>query len=474
MNFGCAKLIPSTSSIHWIDQLEKIVGKTHVIRPGADDFAKYEQDETEDLRFPPQAVVRPASADEIQKIVRLAQTEKLPIVPRGGGTGLSGGALAVKGGIVLSLERMNRILEIDKYNFFAIVQPGIITQQFQETVEAEGLFYPPDPASRGSCTIGGNVAENAGGPRALKYGVTKDYVYGLKAVLANGECVSFGGKLLKDVAGYNMTQLFVGSEGTLGIVTEITLKLIALPRLRRTLLAPFDDLHQAAAAVPAIMARGIMPCALEFMERDCLQAIENHIGKPVRFSKNAAVLLIEVNGNHESMLDAEIETIGEVLEEYDAVDCFIAESTAQQNEIWDIRRIAGEAVKSISLYKEEDTVVPRSRVPELVSGVHEICDRWGLRVICYGHAGDGNIHCNILKAGMTDKKWNEELPLAVEEIFKHTVSLGGSISGEHGIGYIQKRYLPLSLGEAEIELHRQLKHALDPQNLLNPDKILPN
>jgi glycolate oxidase len=458
----------------WIADLARIVGERAIVLPGHEDFEKYTQDETENLRFCPQAVIRPENAIQIQQLVRLAEREHLPLVPRGGGTGLSGGALATRGGIVLSLERLNRILEIDEQNFFVTVEPGVITQTLQEAVEEKGLFYPPDPASRGSCTIGGNIAENAGGPRALKYGVTKDYVYGLKVVLSGGELATFGGKRLKDVSGYNMPQLFVGSEGTLGVVTEITLKLIALPRYRRTLLAPFDSIERAAAAVPDIMARGVLPCALEFLEQDCLKAIEAHRSMHVRFSDRAAVLLIEVDGNHETALDAEIEIIAEVLENFSAADCFIAETTAQQTEIWDLRRSAGEAVKSICAYKEEDTVVPRSRLPELVLGVHEICSRWGLRVICYGHAGDGNIHCNLLKSGLSDEKWEHELPEAISEIFRLTVSLGGTISGEHGIGHVQRRYLPIALSPAEIGVEQRLKTALDPLGIFNPGKALPD
>jgi glycolate oxidase len=464
-------LDPLSASL--IKSLRAIVGDSHVLLPEHDDFARYEHDETEDLRFPPQVVVRPKSTEDVQSIVRIASAEKIPIVPRGGGTGLSGGALATNGGICLSLERMNKLVEIDEQNFFVVTQPGVITQHLQEAVEAKGLFYPPDPASRGSCMIGGNVAENAGGPRALKYGVTKDYVYGLTVVLANGAIVRYGGKLLKDVTGLNMVQLFVGSEGILGIVTEIVLKLIALPKFRRTLLVPFDSLHDAAAAVPAIMARGVVPCALEFMEQDCLKAIEEHLGKPVRFSEKAAVLLIEIDGNHDSALDDEMSQIAETLEQQGADDIFLAEGLAQQTEIWDIRRAAGEAVKSICPYKEEDTVVPRSRLPELVKGVHEICERWGIRVICYGHAGDGNVHCNILKADLSDAKWEAGLREPIEEIFRLTVGLGGTISGEHGIGHVQKSYLKIALSDAEIASMRALKQALDPQNLLNPGKLLP-
>ncbi|MBU1983434.1 FAD-binding protein, partial [bacterium] len=419
MTSGFADVIENPN--RWLSTLRDIVEEKYVLLPGHDDFAKYEQDETEDLRFAPQVVARPKETREIQEIVRLAETERIPIVPRGGGTGLSGGALATRGGIVLSLERMNRILDIDEKNFFAVVEPGVITQTFQEAVEEHGLFYPPDPASRGSCTIGGNIAENAGGPRALKYGVTKDYVHGLRAVITGGEQVSFGGKLLKDVAGYNMVQLFVGSEGTLGIVTEATLRLISFPKFRRTLLAPFDNLKDAASAVPAIMTGGIVPAVLEFMERDCLKAIETHRGSPVRFSDRAAVLLIELDGNHEDRLDSEMERVAEILDQHRAADCFLAASSEQQNEIWDIRRSAGEAVKAICPYKEEDAVVPPSRLPDLVAGVHEICNRWKLRVICYGHAGDGNIHCNLLKAGLSDEVWIEKVPDAIEEIFRLTV-----------------------------------------------------
>jgi glycolate oxidase len=464
----------SAESLLWIDALRNIVGDSNVLLHGAEDFEKYEHDETENLRFSPQVVVMPHSAQQIQEIVRLAEREKIPVVPRGGGTGLSGGALATKGGILLALERMNRILEIDKENYFVVVEPGVITQHLQEAVEAEGLFYPPDPASRGSCTIGGNIAEGAGGPRALKYGVTKDYVYGLKAVLSGGELTTFGGKRLKDVTGYNMPQLFVGSEGTLGVVTEVTLKLVALPRYRRTLLAPFDDLIKAAAAVPAIMRTGVVPCALEFMERDCLQAIQNHLGVPVRFSDRAAILLIEIDGNFEDVLDAEMELISSILVQSGVEDIFLAGTSAQQKEIWDIRRAAGEAVKSIAPYKEEDTVVPRSNLPQLVEGVHDICSRWGLTVICYGHAGDGNVHCNILKVNVSDQKWENELPRAIEEIFRLTVRLGGTISGEHGIGHVQRRYLSLAMTTAEIEALRRVKRAFDPHNIFNPSKLIPD
>ncbi|MFH1011082.1 MAG: FAD-linked oxidase C-terminal domain-containing protein [bacterium] len=457
-----------------VPELEAVIAPAQVLRDDHDDFAKYGSDETEDLVFLPDIVVRPETTEQVSKILKLCYREKVPITPRGGGTGLSGGALPVHGGVVLSLERMNKILEIDKENFFARVQPGVITQTFQETVEAEGLFYPPDPASRGTCTIGGNLAEGAGGPRALKYGVTKDYVYGVEAVLPQGEIIRLGGKLLKDVVGYNLLGLLIGSEGTLAVITEATLKLIPLPRYRKTLLVPFSDMTAAARTVPAIMRRGIIPCAIEFMERACIKAIEAHREMKIRYSDAAAQLLVEVDGNDETQLEHELEIIAEECEKENALEVFVAETTAKQNEIWEMRRSAGEAVKSISAYKEEDTVVPRARLPELVEGIHEIANRWGISIISYGHAGDGNIHCNILKRDLDDNYWNETLPKAIEEIFRLTIHLGGTISGEHGIGYSQKRYLPIALGAAEIALMQALKKTFDPLGLLNPGKIFPD
>ncbi len=442
--------------------------------PGDLNFEKYGRDETEDLYFAPQVVVRAKCIESVQTAVRIAGELAIPIVTRGGGTGLSGGALPVSGGIVLSTERLNRILEIDRENFFVRVEPGVITQVLQEEVEKLGLFYPVDPASRGSCTIGGNVAEGAGGPRALKYGTTKDYVFGVDVVLANGELVHYGGKRLKDVTGFNMVQLFVGSEGTLGIIVGITLKLLPLPAYRRTLMAPFPTLESAAAAVPAILQRGVIPCALEFMEQACLKAIEDRRGEKVPHSEAAACLLIEVDGSQEETLDREMEIIGEALLECGATDVDVAEGAAQQAKLWEIRRAAGEAVKGISSYKEEDTVVPRSKLPELVRGVHEICDRHEIRMICYGHAGDGNIHVNLLQESTEQNEWNERTLRAIPEIFELTVGLGGTISGEHGIGYVQKGYLRQGLTEAAIGSMRAVKLALDPKGILNPGKIFPD
>jgi glycolate oxidase len=431
----------------------------------------YGHDETEDLSFIPDVVVRPANAREISQILSLAGNHRVPVTPRAGGTGLSGGALPVHAGIVLSLERLNRILEIDSANLQAVAECGVITQKFQEAVEEQGLFYPPDPASRGSCTLGGNLAECAGGPRAVKYGVTKDYVLGLEAVLPTGEIINTGGRVLKNVSGYNLTQLIIGSEGTLAVITKIIFRLIPLPRLRRVVLVPFDSLEAAVQSVAGIFQAGITPSALEFMERAAVRAAEERQGKKFPNSDAEAQLLIEVDGNNEEALAADIEAIAGVVGLHGAVDILLADDPQKVADVWALRRGIGEAVKSISAYREEDTVVPRARLPLLVRGVKEICSRYGITSVCYGHAGDGNVHVNLLKGGLGEETWNEGIEPAIREIFTLTVSLGGTISGEHGIGYTQRPYLPIAVPGAEIDLMKSIKGAFDPRGILNPGKI---
>ncbi len=451
--------------------LEKIA--PHLIFIDEDSLEKYGSDETEDLFFKPELVVKPTSTQEVAHILKVADRFNVPVTPRGAGTGLSGGALPVQGGIVLSLEKMNKILEIDEKNLMAVVQPGVITQVFQDKVEALGLFYPPDPASRGSCFLGGNVAECSGGPRAVKYGVTKDYVLGVEAVLPSGEVIRHGGKLLKNVTGYNLSQLLTGSEGTLAVITEIIFKLLPLPRERQTLLVPFASIETAAQTVSAIFRAGLIPSACEFMEKDAIQAAEKHLGVKLPYGNAEALLLIEVDGNRVDVLEDERDQIGELALAQGATDVIVAQDSEKQKEIWRVRRATGEAVKKQSIYKEEDTVVPRYELPKLVRGVKEIAKKYNLTTICYGHAGDGNLHVNILKMSMTDREWNDVLPNAVEEIFRLTVSLGGTLSGEHGIGYSQKRYMPIAFSDIELGLMRKLKAAFDPKGLLNPEKIFP-
>ncbi|MDQ3020895.1 MAG: FAD-binding protein [Bacteroidota bacterium] len=453
-----------------LNKLKNILGEDSVIDDN-ENLNLYSRDFTENLSFKPEVILKPESTEQISQILRIANEFKIPVVPRGGGTGLSGGALAIYGGICLSMEKFKRIIEIDGENFQAIVEPGVITQVLQEECEKQNLYYPPDPASKGSSFLGGNLAECSGGPRAVKYGVTKDYVLGLEFVTPTGEIINSGARVLKNVSGYNLTQLLVGSEGTLGIITKIILKLIPMPRHKKVLLAAFNNIEYCAKTVAKIFQSGITPSAVELMEKSAMQAAEKQLSKKFPNGDAEAQLLIEVDGNHEESLDKDIEVIAGIVMEHGAYDVLLAEDNQKMNELWSLRRCIGEAVKSISEYKEEDTVVPRSKIPELIKGVKEISGKYGITTICYGHAGDGNVHVNILKDKLDDVTWEKHLDTAIREIFKLTVSLGGTISGEHGIGYSQKNYLPIALGVEEITLMKNIKRTLDPNNIMNPGKI---
>lgn len=453
-----------------IEKIKEIVGSDNVFTE-EETRNIYGSDETENFKFPPDVVVKPTDTQQVSNILKLTNENNIPVTPRGGGTGLSGGALPVYGGICLSMEKFNRIIEIDEKNFQAVVEPGVVTQTFQQELENRGLFYPPDPASRGSCMLGGNVAENSGGPHAVKYGVTKDYVLSIEAVLPTGEIISTGSRTLKNVSGYNLTQLIIGSEGTLAVITKIIVRLIPLPKLRKVVLVAFDSIEDSVSAVATIFKKGITPAAIEFMEKSAITASEAKYGKKFPNGNAEAHLLIEVDGNYEEILNKEIETIAGAVEQHNALDILLAEDKQKVDDVWDLRRNIGEAVKSISTYKEEDTVVPRAHLPQLVKGVKEICNRYGITSICYGHAGDGNVHVNLLKDKLDNKSWDENFDKATREIFRLTVSLGGTISGEHGIGYSQKSYLPIALSEIEIQLMRKIKQLFDPNNILNPGKI---
>lgn len=453
-----------------VQRLKSIAGDENVLSDN-ETLKFYSVDETEDLSFFPEIVVKPKNSKEISELMKLANEFHIAVTPRGGGTGLSGGALPVHGGIVLSLEKLNRIIEIDTKNFQAIVEPGVITQIFQEEVEKLGLFYPPDPASRGSCTLGGNLAECAGGPRAVKYGVTKDYVLGIEVVLPTGEIMNMGGKVLKNVTGYNLTQLVIGSEGTLAVITKIIFRLIPLPRYKKVLLVAFGSLENATDAVAKIFQKGITPSAIEFMEKSAVKAAEERQGKKFPNGEAEAQLFIEVDGNYTEQLDKDIEMIAEAVDEFKPLDVLLAEDEQKVQDVWSLRRGIGEAVKSISAYKEEDTVVPRANMTKLVLGVKEISGKYGITTICYGHSGDGNIHVNILKDKLDDASWEKHLDKAIREIFELTVSLGGTISGEHGIGYSQKNYLGIALSNEELQLMKNIKKTFDPNNILNPGKI---
>jgi glycolate oxidase len=399
--------------------------------------------------------------------------EQIPVTPAGARTGLSGGALPTHGGILLSMEKFNRILEIDENNHQVITEPGVITQVLQDAVKEKGLFYPPDPASKGSCFIGGNISENSGGPKAVKYGVTKDYVLNLEVVLPNGEVIWTGANVLKNATGYNLTQLIVGSEGTLAIVTKIVLKLIPHPTNDMLMLVPFFDAQKACEAVAAIFKSGYTPSGLEFMERDALIYTKDFIGESsINIGENhAAHLIIEVDGFDPEQLMKDCEGILNVLENFETDEILFADSEAQKNALWSLRRKAGEAVKSQSIYKEEDTVVPRYALPELLGHIKRIGKKYGFQSVCYGHAGDGNLHVNILKGDLSDEQWENELPIAIRELFTEVIKLGGTISGEHGIGLVQKPFMDIAFPEVTLNLMREIKRVFDPKNILNPGKI---
>ncbi|MCB9359766.1 MAG: FAD-binding protein [Flavobacteriales bacterium] len=455
-----------------INQLISIVGNKYVLFD-EESLDKYSHDETEDFKFYPEVVVLPRTPEEISAILKICNKENIPLTPRGAGTGLSGGALPINKGILLSMERFNEILEIDERNLQATVEPGVITQVFQEAVKQKGLFYPPDPASKGSCFLGGNIAENSGGPKAVKYGVTKDYVLNLEVVLPNGEIVWTGANVLKNSTGYNLTQLIVGSEGTLGVVTKAVFRLLPHPKFDLLMLVPFYSAAEACAAVADIFKAGVIPSGIEFMERDALVWGSNHLGdSSIAIPENIeAHLLIEVDGNDLDVLYKDCETINKVLENYNCDEILFADDAVQKDKLWKIRRVVGEAVKTKSIYKEEDTVVPRAELPVLLKGVKRIGKEYGFKSVCYGHAGDGNLHVNIIKDNMTDEAWNNELPKAIREIFKLCVDLKGTVSGEHGIGLVQKEYMDIPFNETMIKLQKDIKNLFDPNNILNPNKI---
>lgn len=455
-----------------LEIFKTIVGETAVLVDQAS-LEKYGHDETEDLVFTPEVVIKPNNTKEVAQILAHCHQHKIPVTPQGARTGLSGGALPLFGGIALSMERFNRIIFIDEKNSQLTVEPGVITQVLQEEVAKVGLFYPPDPASKGSCFIGGNLAENSGGPKAVKYGVTNEYVLNLEVVLANGDIIWTGANVLKNATGYNLTQLIVGSEGTLGIITKAVLKLIPLPKWNKLMLIPFSSAEKACEAVAALFMEGITPSGLEFMERDALiWTAKFIIDQSIIIEDNVqAHLLVEVDGNNEDILMNECEQIMTIVEKFGALEVFFAEDQAQKDKLWNLRRKVGEAVKSQSIYKEEDTVVPRYELPKLLKGVKEIGKKYGFHSVCYGHAGDGNLHVNIIKADLSDEDWNNQLPIAIREIFELTVSLGGTISGEHGIGYVQKSYMDIPFSSIELQVMKGIKNLFDPQGILNPGKI---
>lgn len=435
----------------------------------------YASDHTEDFVFYPSVVVKPETAEEVSSIMRYCYENDLIVTPSGARTGLSGGALANCGGVLLSLERMNKIIRIDEQNHQVITEPGVVTEELQNAVKAVGLFYPPDPASKGSCFIGGNIAENSGGPKAVKYGVTKDWVLNLEVVLPNGDILWTGANVIKNATGYNLTQLIIGSEGTLAVVTKIVLRLIPHPTHNVLLLIPFRNGVEACEAVGKIFMAGIIPSGLEYMDRDAIIFTSPYVDDAPNLLKDDhdAHLLIELDGFNLDILMQESEKIMELAEQFDIDEILFAETEAQKDSLWRLRRKIGECVKTHSTYKEEDTVVPRYELPQLLKKVKELEKKYGFKSVCYGHAGDGNLHVNIIRDQLSEDAWNHELPKAIRELFTEVVRLGGTISGEHGIGLVQTPYMDLAFSETGLDLMRSIKQVFDPKNLLNPGKVLP-
>jgi len=455
-----------------LEQIKSIVGPDYVFTD-EESFEKYGRDETERLHYYPAVVVKPRKTEEIAALMQLANKHLIPVTPRGAGTGLTGGALPHLGGLVIAMERFNQILDIDERNLQVTTEPGVITEVLQNAVKEKGLFYPPDPASKGSCFIGGNISENSGGPKAVKYGVVKDYVLNLEIVLPTGEIIWTGSNVLKNATGYNLTQLIVGSEGTLGIVTKIVLRLIPHPKFDLLMLAPFDSLEKASEAVSAIFRAGITPSAMELMEIESIKLASKLCDSTaITITDNlAAHLIIEVDGNDKEVLMKDMEAIAEVLANFEVGELYFADDAQQKTELWKIRRKANEASVAAGYTIEEDTVVPRAELPRLIMGVKALAAENGFKVVSYGHAGDGNLHIRINHPLYKKSYENEVIQSILIKIFELVKSLGGTISGEHGIGLIQKSFMPVVFDPITMELMKGIKKVFDPNYILNAGKI---
>jgi len=452
-----------------IEELRAIVGPENLATE-KQDLICYGYDATQ-MEFLPAAVVHPANAEETAAVLKLANQRKFPVFPRGAGSGFTGGALPKAGGVVLVTTRMNRILRIDTENLIAEVEPGVVTEDFQKAVEKLGLFYPPDPASLKFSTLGGNVAENAGGPRCVKYGVTKDFVMGLELVLPTGEIIRTGTETYKAVVGYDLTRLLCGSEGTLGVITKIIFKLLPLPEAKKTMLTIFDSIDGAARAVSTIIGAKIIPTTLEFMDYATLQCVEKrfNLGIP---PEGRAVLLIEVDGDRE-LIEKQAARIHDLIKPLGLVQFRAAKDNAESEALWKVRRLVSPSLRDVNPHKfNEDIVVPRSKVPVVIREIEKIQQKYDIPIVNFGHAGDGNIHVNVMI--------NKEIPGqeekahgAIKEIFQAALDLNGTMSGEHGVGLAKQPFIEMELTPAQIRVMQGIKLALDPNNILNPGKIFP-
>ena len=464
--------MPSGDISLLLPAFKNIVGDSFVLN-NEESLITYGKDETEKLLFKPEVVLLPSTTEEVSNIMKICFNKNIPVTARGAGTGLSGGALPVNGGVVISFERMNRIIEIDERNLQVTTEPGVITEVLQTAVKEKGLFYPPDPSSRGSCFIGGNVASNSGGPKAVKYGVVKDYVLNLEVVLADGQIIWTGANVLKNSTGYNLTQLMVGSEGTLGLVTKIVLKLIPYPKFDLLMLVPFNDVEMAGSAVSAIFRAGFTPSAMELVEINALRIVSEFVQNniiPISVDTQAH-LLIETDGNDLDTLSKEMESIAETLQQFNCGEIFFADNSQQKEELWKLRRRVAEAVKLDGYTIEEDTVVPRANLPALIKGVKSLGEKHDFKVVCYGHAGDGNLHVRIKMQKSQNSLNNPDVIPILRKLFELVHSLGGTISGEHGIGLIQKPFMDIVFKPAALDLMKGIKFVFDPKNILNPGKI---
>jgi glycolate oxidase len=450
-------------------RLEEIVGSDNV-SDSSEDLEKHGTDESLEPPHHPDVVVKPASTKEVSAIMKLANTARIPVTPQGSRTGLSGGALPVKGGIALSLERMNRILEIDQENLMAVVEPGVLIMDLHAETEKLGLLYPPDPGEE-SGSLGGNINTCAGGVRGMKYGVTRDFVQGLEAVLPNGEVIQVGGKVVKNSTAYSLKDLIIGSEGTLAIVTKATLRLVPKPRHTALIFVPFKSTRAAANAVSEIVRRKVVPFALEYMPNHAIQVAEKYLERSLPDNSHPAYLLIGVEGNSVEEVESQMETVGEVCAEMDAVDAFVADTESRQQQLWEARKCLFDAYKAFWEIDEVDSCVPRSRLPDYIEGAEKVAERHGTIISNIGHAGDGNVHSIIAKGDLSDEQWPITLKAIIDELIDIALSVGGTISGEHGVGYTKKQYLPQQVGEIQVDLMKAIKRAFDPVNILNPRKV---
>jgi glycolate oxidase len=453
-----------------VKELERIVGARNVFT-SPEDLVSYSFDGTF-AEHRPDVVVQPETTEQVSRVMALADREQIPVVPRGMATGLAAASIPFGGGMALSLIRMNRLLEIDRGNMTATAESGVITAHLQAEVEKLGLFYPPDPSSVRQSTLGGNVACNAGGPRCLKYGITGDYVLGLTVVLADGRVIETGGKSIKNVTGYNMTQLFIGSEGTLGVITEILVKLIGKPRHVRTALATFDRLDDASRTVNAVLLTGIVPATLELMDETAIACIEEAMGLGLPLDKEA-ILIIECDGNDEGTVLREIDRVADICREHNVSAVRVAKTEAERADLWKARRSVSPSLARKAPNKlGEDISVPRSQIPDAVRRIKELSRRYDLPIVVFGHAGDGNLHPNVLFDMRDADQWRR-VQEVVSEIFAMAVELGGTLSGEHGVGVLKRAYLESALGADAIEIQERIKRALDPKGILCPGKIFP-